>query len=226
MKKIGKIVTLIVSIAGGGSGLWAAYTVSVSENFKQTLNKHDALAKSFADQISSADKRGDDEESLRVRKSYESFEENWRNSQSVVAIINSNINLAPDQVAESNKDTVVSWVTGFGSNPDWVAAYEPIDIGNAWFLAGNYEKAISGYQAALVDSPDDSASYFGQARAYGYLALNSANPADQSSWYSIAVNNAEAALVALGDVPLPAVVEMDDQLSKVVSDAQKQLTSK
>ena len=62
MNKLEKTITMTLAIVGGIAGPWGAYTAYDSSKFKQPFDEHSEIAKSFAAQIDSAEKRNDLEE--------------------------------------------------------------------------------------------------------------------------------------------------------------------
>ena len=222
MNRFEKYGTMLVAVLGAGAGLWSAYIVYDSEKFKQPLDKHTAIVKSFTDQISSASQRKDEPEVLRVRKEYESFEESWRTKQQILTLIDSSIALPPAEVSSVQKELVASWVSGLESSPLSASMINKNEFANALFVAGNYQRAAGAYQTALAADPNSTENWVGLTRAYGYLSVLSDEPELQIRWHEMAVDSAKATLTLKSNVDMSIV--SDKELSAIIQEAKKQLT--
>jgi hypothetical protein len=72
---------LRLPIIGAVAGIWGAYTAYDASKFKQPFDIHDKTVNSFHSQIASAEARKDTAEIVRIRLSYEKFEEDWRSAR-------------------------------------------------------------------------------------------------------------------------------------------------
>ncbi len=170
MKWLKKNITTIVAVIGCLTGGRSAYTIWTSEKFQKVLSSRDAVASSFGGQISSADARGAIEEANRIRIEYERFEANWRTSQTLIDIIASAILQPPMDIDLETRVVVADWAGVVRENPDWGLNLDPQEMGNAWFVAGEFDRAIVEYQLAQQQYPTVSSPLFSQARAHFYLA--------------------------------------------------------
>jgi tetratricopeptide (TPR) repeat protein len=223
MTKFEKFGTMFVAFIGASSGLWGAFTVHDSAQFKQPLDKHIVMAKSFTDQIHSVSKRNDKSETIRLRKEYEEFEENWRKEQVVVAVIESSISLPPNEVSESQKQLVSSWLSEINSSPS-LALNGANKIADAWFIAGDYQKAVGAYKTALLQNPSSGEDLIGQARSYGYLSLAETNPELQKLWHKEAVNSVMTVISLPSKDSITLTIGADLELNNIINEAQQKLT--
>lgn len=226
MRRIAKYGTPFLAIVGCISGLWSAVTLWDSEKFGQFISKHGAVAESFSNQIDSATKRNDVDEVERLRIDFESFEENWRQSQSIVDIVAAAIFQPPDEIDLDIRESVAAWLGGIEAHPQWGLAYNPADIGNAWFVAGRYDKAIDGYRMALAAKVDDPAFLFSQARAYYYLAEYTVDSAQSLVLNDRAREIAIDAIDMTGTAPFPAVTLTDQTFGAFLADVVEKETPK
>ena len=70
-----------------------------------------------------------------------------------------------------------------------------MDLGNAWFVAGYYDKAASGYGLAQAARPENSSLALSQARAYFYAAEGAATDEQRELYNQQAVSTIEAAYI-------------------------------
>jgi tetratricopeptide (TPR) repeat protein len=222
MTKFEKIGTMFLAFIGASSGLWGAFTVHDSAQFKQPLDKHTVMAKSFTDQIHSVSKRNDKPETIRLRKEYEKFEENWRKEQMVVAVIESSLSLPPNEVPESQKQLVSSWLSEINIGLS-LGLNDANMMADALFIAGDYQKAVDAYKTGLLQNPSSGENLIGQARSYGYLSLAETNPELQKLWHKEAVNSVMTVISLPSKDSITLTNGADLELNNIFYEAQQKL---
>jgi len=221
MTKTERNVTIFVALIGMFSGLTGAFISWDSAKFKQPLDKHSSDVASYKGQIESVEKRGDKEEAIRLRIEYEKFEENYRQEQSKLAVVNSYINLAPSKLPESQKNLIASWLKEAQLNPTVSSSFEPSDIGNAFFLTGDYAKAASIYSSIVEKEPSNAYGLMSQARAFLYLAMKSNDPIEVENLDAKALKSAKAALDLNNERQLPLATATDPELAALIGEIKK-----
>lgn len=149
--------------------LWGAYTAYQVQKFQQPFDKHAALVISFRNQIDSAIERQDDKEVSRIRVAYESFEENWRAGQIVADLVQQAFKLDSSQISESVRETTTVWLLGVEKDQSLGIGFSSQFLGDAWFVAGDYRKALVNYKSAESHEADNPLIYARQSRSYWEL---------------------------------------------------------
>ena len=221
MTKIERNVTITVALIGMISGLSGVFVSWDSAKFKQPMDQHASNVASYKSQIESVEKRGDTEEVERLRIEYEIFEENYRQVQIKLAVVNSYINLAPSELPELQRNKIVTWLEDTQITPSLGSSYLPSDIGNALFLVGDYEKAASIYSTIVEKEPLNGYGLMSQARAFRYLALNSDDPEEVIKLDIKAFESAKAALNLIDNAQLPSATATDPVLAALMGEIEK-----
>lgn len=204
MKIFTKYAIPAAALVGCLTGILNTCTLSDSEKFSRKISQHEAVANSFANQIESATERDDVGEVNRLRGDYEDFEENWREGQSIVSIVTSAIFQPPNKIDTEIRESVAKWAEEFEMHPAWRTAYDPAYIGNAWFVAGRYDKAVDGYRIAQAANPQNSALLLSQARALYYLSEDAIDSEQKVLFFNQAQTTTMEALLATEGGP-PAI---------------------
>ncbi len=183
MTKNEKYLTMFVSFIGaigGLAGVWGAYTTYDASKFKQPLDLHTAMVRSFTEQIQFAEKRKDDPEVIRVRVLYETFEENWRSSSKLTSLVAPISALVVNEVAAEAKGEINDILVSFDfSEP--VLSVDPKTLGGAYFAVGDYKKAIEQYSMASFNAPDDANSSVLKAASFSRLSENVEDPKEKEA---------------------------------------------
>lgn len=191
MNKIEKIVTIIIAIVGCVAGLWGAYTAHDASKFKQPFDEHDEISKSFTSQISSAEKRNDKTEVIRVRLSYEKFEESWRTARQIAKITAPFENLATYQLSPDQSNNLTKLLATTSTEPN-ALPLSTKTLGAAYLALGNYQKAAE--QLSVVSSEtEDSNTLALKAAAFSGLASSTIDPTTKSRYEVTAAESFRAA---------------------------------
>jgi hypothetical protein len=135
------IITALVGLLGGLAGFWGAYTAQKTLDLRHPIDQHEAMAKSFGGEISSAIARKDLQAVTRLRRSYEEYEEHWRTLQVVAAIVKPLedlrvTKLSPAAAADLSK--LVAQLAATDSSPR-----APTTMGAAYLALNQYDSAAS-----------------------------------------------------------------------------------
>ena len=221
MKSTVNIVILLLAILGAAAGLWGAYTVYNVSQFKQPFAKHEAIKASFAKQIASAEKRGNEKEIERVRKSYEEYEEGWRDSLKIATLVDVAYATDPAEVDEYSKAAISLWTQNALVRTSGWLTYNSTLEGKARFITGEYSKAANAFELAEDQNPDNPENFINQARAYGYSAAYSSSGEGKVLFTEAAVQSANSALQLLDGKQLPLLVSNDQILNSIFELAQQ-----
>ncbi len=224
MNKAEKIVTMVVAIGGGLAGLWGAYTAYDASKFKQPFDEHEQIVKSFTSQISSAEKRKDDKEVIRISLLYEKYEEKWRAARQVVKIIEPFENLATYSLSPNESKSLRQLLATVSSGESDL----PIPtktLGAAYLALGDYRRAVA--QLNVVSSNNDSNTYALKAAAYGGLANSTNDPKAKWTYQEAAVDSFALAHKASSnkDKNLYGFVTANPNLKKLLEEKGVELTS-
>lgn len=221
MKFTLNIVILLLAIIGAAAGLWGAYTVFDVTQYRQPFAKHEAIQASFNKQIASAEKRGNEKELERLRKSYEGYEEGWRESLKIATLVDVAYASDPVEIDEFSKAAISLWTQNALVRTSGWLSYNSTLIGKARFISGEYQKAANAFELAEDQEPNNPENFVNQARAYGYAAAHSSSGEDKISYTEAAVQCAKTALQLLNSQPLPIVVSNDQILKSIFELAQQ-----
>ncbi len=162
--KLNWYVTLITLAVSS----WGAYTAYDASKAKQHLDEHGSLVKSFQSEIDSATKRGDKDKVQKLRVEYEEFESNWRKTKLVKAQVQQLRVIGFDVAPTVDKASIVQGYMSIPS-PYREVAFTPQELGDIYFIEGNYGTAVKAYYQAYSDDPDNK-----EALIYGADAMVSA----------------------------------------------------
>jgi tetratricopeptide (TPR) repeat protein len=226
MSKIEKVITIVVSIFGtfgGLAGLWGAYTAYDASKFKEPFVKHSELANSFKDQIGSAENRQDNEEVNRVRLEYEKFEESWRDTQYLAAIVAPIENLANIQLSDEELEKVEKLVASVKSEQP--ASEDTFrTLGSAYFALGRHEEAIKQYNMAATLDPEDPSIYALKAASYAQLSVEDSDESEKAKNEKSAVESLrKAASLYKNKERLSEYFSANKSLRNVVANGDKEL---
>ena len=222
MKSALSIAAIVLAIAGAAAGLWGAYTAQTALQYQQPFSKHKAIQASFEKQIASAEKRSDEKELERLRKSYEQYEEGWRESLKIATLVDVAYASNPADVDDFSKAAVSLWTQNAIVRTSGWLTHNATLVGKAWFISGEYQKAARAFKLAEDQQPDNPENLIHLARAYGYLAAHALAGEDKVAFTERAVQSARSALQLLHDQPLPVEVDNDQILKSVFELAQQE----
>lgn len=148
-------IAIVLSIIATGTGGFGAYTAWQANKFRQPLDKHQQVAMSFKDQISSAEHRGDNSNANIVRIEYEKYEKSWRDSQFLERVTASIRSLDMENITET-KRTEISNALNKITNSYAVTTASPEAFGAAYYALGEYKKAAEQLGVALATNPSDN----------------------------------------------------------------------
>ncbi len=195
MKKTEKIITMVVAIGGGFAGLWGAYTAYDASKFKQPFDEREQMVKSFTSQISSAEKRKDNKEAVRVSLLYEKYEEKWRAARQVVRLIEPFENLVTYSLS-LNESTNLRQLLVTSSDGESNPLIPTKTLGAAYLALGEYQRAVAQLNVASNKNNDPN-TYALQAAAYGGLANGTNNQKVKWTYQEAAIDNFALAHKAL-----------------------------
>lgn len=228
MKKIEKMAGIAIALIGafgGLAGLWGAYTAHDAAKFKEPFFRHEKIAKSFHSQIESAEKRKDNEEVARVRITYEQFEESWRASKKLTALVFPIDSLASFTLPRANIDQIRQLVASIEKQPGLAEHQERI-LGSAHLVLGEYKEALRRYNIAEKTSQNEADIYTLQAAAYAGLADEESNPQKRDEAHRQAVKLIElAASVKKNMGKLTEYLKENDRLRDIVAVGNTELTN-
>ena len=222
MKSAIGIAAIVLAIVGAAAGLWGAYTAHETARYQQPFSKHKAIQSSFEKQLASAEKRGDEKEIQRLRKSYEQYEEGWRESLKIATLVDVAYASQPDEIDEYTKAAISLWTQNAIVRTSGWLTHNSTLVGKAWFISGEYQKAARAFELAEDQAPDNAENFIHQARAYGYLAANALAGEEKVKYTDFAVRSAKSALRLLEQQPLPVEVSNDQILQSVFTLAQQE----
>lgn len=222
MKSTVNIVVIFLALVGVAAGLWGAYTAHNVAKFQQPFSKHKAIQASFEKQIASAEKRANEKEVERLRKSYEEYEEGWRESLKIATLVDVAYNSEPAEVDEYSKAAISLWTQNAIVRTSGWLTHNSTLVGKAWFISGEYERASRAFSMAKDQHPDDVHTYINLARAQSYLAAHALGGEEKVKYTEVAVQNAKFALQLLGDQPLPFEIGNDQILKSIFELAQQE----
>ena len=202
-------------MVGAAAGLWGAYTAHQSAQYQQPFSKHSAIQASFENQIASAERRGDEKELQRLRKSFERYEEGWRESLKIATLVDVAYASEPKDVDEYSKAAISLWTQNAIVRTSGWLTHNATLVGKAWFISGEYEKSSRAFSMARDQFPDETFSYINLARAQSYLSAHALAGEDKVLYTEHAVKNAKIALRMLKDQPLPLEIANDQMLSSI-----------
>ncbi|MEK6765089.1 MAG: hypothetical protein AABY49_02520 [Planctomycetota bacterium] len=182
MNKIEKAVTMIIAIGGGFAGLWGAYTAHDASKFKQPFDEHDEISKSFISQISSAEKRNDNTDVIRVRLIYEKFEERWRTARQIAKITAPFENLATYKLSSDQRTNLTKLLATILAEPN-APPLSTKTLGAAYLALGDYKRAAEHLSVVSSEIKDINALAL-KAAAFGGLAT-STNDTEAKSRYEV-----------------------------------------
>lgn len=223
MKSILSIVAILLAILGAAAGLWGAFTAQNAAKYQQPFIKHKALQTSFENQIASAERRGDEKELQRLRKSYEEYEEGWRESLKIATLVDVAYASEPAEVDDYSKAAISLWTQNAIVRTSGWLTHNSTLVGKAWFISGEYEKAVRAFKLAQDQQPKNPDNFMHQARAYGYMAAHAVEGEDKVNYTEHAVQSAKSALHLLKDQPLPVEVDNDSILKSIFELAVQEL---
>lgn len=148
-------IAIFLSVIATVTGSFGAYTAWQANMFKQPLDKHQQIAMSFKDEISSAEHRGDKINANVVRIEYEKYEKSWRESQlldNVTASIRSLDNFKISETKRIEISTTLNNIT----DPYVTAFAKPEAIGAAYYALGDYKEASRQFGVALEVNPTNN----------------------------------------------------------------------
>lgn len=221
MKSTLSIVILLFAIVGAIAGLWGAYTVFNGAQYQHPFSKHEAIQASFNKQIASAEKRGNEKELERLHKSYEEYEEGWRESLKIATLVDVAYASDPAEVDEYSKAAISLWTQNALVRTSGWLTYNATLIGKARFISGEYQKAANAFELAEDQEPNNPENFVNQARAYGYAAAHSSIGEDKINYTEAAVLSAKTALLLLDKQQLPIEVNNDQILKSIFELAQQ-----
>jgi len=201
MTKNEKNITMLISLIGaigGIAGVWGAYTAHDASKFKQPLDLHTVMVRSFQEQIQSAEKRKDNPEVIRVRVLYETFEEDWRSSNKLTSLVAPISALVVNEVPSEARSGINEILLSLSSK-EQVLLVNPKTLGGAYFAVGDYQKAIEQYSMASFNSPEDVNTSVLKAASFSRLSENIADAKEKEilesnaydAWIKILEKNPE-----------------------------------
>ena len=131
-------LTVLAALVGACTGIRALY-------FKEPLDTHTEMAKSFEGEIASAAARRDLQKANRVRQDYEQFEENWRRSQAVAALVEPIKELRVTTLPAAEAEHLNELVSAL---PPTATSAAPETMGAAYLALNEYDSAISAFGMA------------------------------------------------------------------------------
>ena len=219
--KLGNAVVLFLSITGATAGIWGAYTAHNATKPQQPIEKHLAIQSSFEKQIASAEKTGNEQELQRLRKSYQDYEEGWRESLKIASLVDVAYASNPEEVDQYSKAAISLWTQNAIVRTSGWLTYNSTLVGKAWFISGEYGKASRAFELAEDQDPKNPLNLINQARAYAYNAANSLEGEEKVKYTETAVQSAKSALKLLQDQPLPILISNDKILQSIFELAQQ-----
>lgn len=223
MKSTLSIVAILLAILGAAAGVWGALTAKNAAKYQQPFTKHKAIQASFENQIASAERRDDEKELQRLRKSYEQYEEGWRESLKIATLVDVAYASEPADVDDYSKAAISLWTQNAIVRTSGWLTHNSTLVGKAWFISGEYEKAARAFELAEDQQPENPSNFIHQARAYGYMAAHTLDGEDKVKFTEHAVRSAKSALRLLKDQPLPVEVDNDPILKSIFELAAQEL---
>lgn len=170
-----KVLVPVMALGALINSVVNTYIIHDSEIFSQDMSEHDTVAASFRNQIESATHREDSDEADRVRIDSEMFEETWRRSRSILETVTALLFGPPTDIDLDTKASVGMWLVDVETHPEWGLTFDTAELGHAWFVAGDYERAANVYQTALDKSVDDVELQLSRVRALFYASISAEN---------------------------------------------------
>ena len=183
-KKVEKIGMWLVSGFAAIASIWNTCTVRDAAKFKQPLDEHDEVSKSFVSQISSAEKRHDNTEEIRIRLLYEKYEEGWRAARKIANIIAPFENLAIYQLS-SNQQSDLTKLVDITLAAPYMSFLSQKTLGAVYLALGDYGKAATQLSAVSSETKDTNALAL-KAAAFGGLASNADNQIEKLQYENTA----------------------------------------
>ncbi len=201
MKKTEKYLTMALALIGAIAGLGGAYTAYDASKFKQPFDEHDQISKSYMAQISSAERRNDRKEVIRVRLLYEMYEEKWRAATRIAQIVSPLESLASVQLSTDQRLNLKELLRKVSEGPNQPTVSSKT-LGAAYLAIHDFDSAAT--QLTLATSRRvDSNTLALKAAAFSGLAVGTSNPDAKSAYERTAAESYVAALKAAprsGDV--------------------------
>lgn len=148
-------IAIFLSLVGTGTGSFGAYTAYQSDLFKQPLDKHTQVALSFKDEITSAEKRGDNPKVKSLRVKYEQYEESWRDGQLLENVTASIRSLDIRYISDSQKIEISKTLDKVMNSAAYTAS-SPEILGAAYYAIGHYGEASEQLGIALATNPNNN----------------------------------------------------------------------
>lgn len=155
--------SLLAAIIGAFSNV---IVTKISHDTEVKKSSKELMVESYKSQIESANVRKDSSEALRLRMSYEQYEENWRKSE---ALLSATYPIREDLIlTASHKRNIESSLSGIEKNDN--NQIDPFAIGSAYLVVGDYANATE-YLSVNADSSDPnidmllSLAYRGRAQS-------------------------------------------------------------
>lgn len=191
MNTFEKLSTMSVAIIGAISGTWGAYTAHDATKFKQPFDEHEKVASSFQSQISSAEKRKDKIEALRVRILYEKFEEGWREGRAIAGLVAPVEALVSSKLGDKELAELNKLFSSSSNKSDFGLPAKT--LGAAYLAVGEYENAIRHLKIASARKDDPRALAL-QSVAFGRLAKGASTTGVKVNYEELAIESFRAAL--------------------------------
>lgn len=147
-------ITIMAAVGGRIASLFRGILM-----WRQAQREHaQAIWDSYERQIDSAEKRGTTPEVERLRREYEGQLEAWRAQQGLASLVPRELSVATDQPSLTQEE--VEQVRQLLAQsqpllPALLSAHEYFLRGNAHYVAGQYDKALSAFDRALQLLPDN-----------------------------------------------------------------------
>lgn len=215
MKSTLNIVIVLLAIVGAAAGIWGAYTALNVAQYQQPFAKHEAIQASFRKQIASAEKRGNEKDIERLRKSYEAYEEGWRESLKIATLVDVSYSSDLAEIDEYSKAAISLWTQNAIVRTSGWLTHNATLVGKAWFISGEFERAARAFSMAEDQDPNNPLTFVNRARAYGYMAAHAVTGEEKIEFTETAVHSAKSALQLLDGQSLPIVVSNDRILKSI-----------
>jgi hypothetical protein len=160
----------LIGALGGLSGYAAYQSFKVSTPIVQ----QDSMIKNYNEEISSAEKRGDDEKVAKLRLELEQYLLDWRESQKFTASVSSIVKTPLAEITQEDREKVKEMLSHIESS-GLITSIPKGHIGDAFLISGDAGSAAMQYTLAIAANPDNPQYYYSRARAYASL-MKQANP--------------------------------------------------